>query len=77
MQLKSNFHSGSLGIYRAKSDDLVKNQRVANPANAMRVVTITQSEMQQLAITGLSAGFSHLILHCDAAQYNFGTAVLQ
>lgn len=73
----SDFHTGSLGIYLAKSNDLVRNQRAANPANVVRVGTITQSGAQQLAITGTSAGFSHVILHCDAAQYNFGAAALQ
>ena len=73
----SDFHTGSLGIYLAKSDDLVRNQRAANPANVLRVGTITQSGAQQLAVTGMSAGFTHLILHCDAAQYNFGAAALQ
>lgn len=73
----SDFHTGSLGIYLAKSNDLVKNQRAANPTNVLRVGTITQSGEQQLAITGASAGFSHVILHCDAAQYNFGAAALQ
>lgn len=73
----SDFHTGSLGIYLAKSSDLVRNQRAANPANVLRVGTITQSGAQQLAVTGVSAGFSHLILHCDAAQYNFGAAALQ
>lgn len=73
----SDFHTGSLGIYLAKSSDLVRNQRAANPANVVRVGTITQSGAQQLAITGMSAGFSHVILHCDAAQYNFGAAALQ
>lgn len=73
----SDFHTGSLGIYLAKSNDLVRNQRAANPANVLRVGTITKSGMQQLAVTGMSAGYSHLILHCDAAQYNFGAAALQ
>ncbi|GAA4049328.1 hypothetical protein GCM10022409_39880 [Hymenobacter glaciei] len=73
----SDFHTGSLGIYLAKSSDLVKNQRAANPANVLRVGTITQSGAQQLAITGMSASFSHVILHCDAAQYNFGAAPLR
>ena len=73
----SDFHTGSLGIYLAKSSDLIRNQRAANPANVLRVGTITQSGMQQLAVTGMSAGYSHLILHCDAAQYNFGAAALQ
>lgn len=73
----SDFHTGSLGIYLAKSSDLIKNQRAADPASVVRVGTITQSGMQQLAITGASAGFSHVILHCDAAQYNFGAAALQ
>ena len=73
----SDFHTGSLGIYLAKSDGLVKNQRAANPTNVLRVGTITQSGAQQLAVTGMSAGFSHIILHCDAAQYNFGAAALQ
>ena len=73
----SDFHTGSLGIYLAKSDDLVRNQRAANPANVLRVGPITQSGAQQLAVMGMSAGFTHLILHCDAAQYNFGAAALQ
>lgn len=73
----SDFHTGSLGIYLAKSNDLVKNQRAASPANVLRVGTITQSGAQQLAITGMSADYSHLLLHCDAAQYNFGAAALQ
>ena len=73
----TDFHTGSLGIYLAKSNDLVRNQRAANPANVVRVGTITQSGAQLLPISGTSAGFSHVILHCDAAQYNFGAAALQ
>ena len=73
----SDFHTGSLGIYLAKSNDLIKNQRAANSSNVLRVGTITQSGKQQLAVTGMSAGYSYLILHCDAAQYNFGAAALQ
>lgn len=73
----SDFHTGSLGIYLARSNDLIRNQRAADPASVLRVGTITQSGAQQLAITGMSAGFSHVILHCDAAQYNFGAAALQ
>ena len=73
----SDFHTGSLGIFLAKSNDLIRNQRAVNPANVQRVGTITQSGAQQLAITGMSAGFSHIILHCDAAQYNFRAAPLQ
>ena len=73
----SDFHTGSLGIYLAKSNDLIRNQRAADPASVLRVGTITQSGPQQLTITGMSAGFSHVILHCDAAQYNFGAAALQ
>ena len=73
----SDFHTGSLGIYLAKSNDLVRNQRALNPANVVRVGTITQSGAQRLPITGASAGFSHVVLHCDAAQYNFGAAALQ
>ena len=73
----SDFHTGSLGIYLAKSNDLIRNQRAADAGNVLRVGTITQSGAQQLAITGMSAGFSHVILHCDAAQYNFGAAALQ
>ena len=73
----SDFHTGSLGIYLAKSSDLVRNQRAADPASVVRVGTITQSGAQQLAVAGTSAGFSHVILHCDATQYNFGAAALQ
>ncbi|GAA3963240.1 hypothetical protein [Hymenobacter antarcticus] len=73
----SDFHTGSLGIYLAKSDDLIRNQRAANPANVLRVGTITQSGAQSLLITGTATGFSHVILHCDAAQYNFGAAALK
>ena len=73
----SDFHTGSLGIYLAKSNDLVRNQRALNPANVVRVGTITQSGAQRLSITGVSTGFSHVILHCDPAQYNFGAAALQ
>ena len=77
MDFHSDFHTGSLGIYLAKSNDLIRNQRAANPANVVRVGTITQSGEQQLVITGTSTGFSHVILHCDPAQYNFGAAALQ
>ncbi len=72
----TDFHTGSLGIYLAKSNDLVRNQRAADPASVLRVGTITQSGAQLLPITGMSAGFSHVILHCDPAQYNFGAAAL-
>lgn len=73
----SDFHAGSLGIYLAKSNNLIRNQRAADPANVLRVGTSTKSGMQQLAVTGMSAGYSHFILHCDAEQYNFGATALQ
>lgn len=74
----TDFHTGSLGIYLAKSDGLIRNQRAADPSSVFRVGTITQSGAQMLPITGTSAaGFSHVILHCDPAQYNFGAAALQ
>ncbi|WP_310395524.1 hypothetical protein [Hymenobacter sp.] len=73
----TDFHTGSLGIYLAKSNALVRNQRAADPASVVRVGTITQSGAQLLPITGTSAGFSHVILHCDPAQYNFGAAPMQ
>ena len=74
----TDFHTGALGIYLAKSNDLIRNQRAANPGSVFRVDTITQSGAQLLPISGASsAGFSHVILHCDPAQYNFGAAALQ
>ena len=74
---RTEFHTGSVTIYLAKSNDLIRNQRTANPANVVRVGTITQSGAQLLPIAGTYSGFSHVILHCDPAQYNFGAAALQ
>ena len=74
---RTDFHTGSLGVYLAKSDDLVRVQRAANPTNVVRVGTITRDGAQTLAITGSSTGYSHVIIHCDPAMYNFGAALLQ
>ncbi|GAC1597412.1 MAG: hypothetical protein NVS3B25_22480 [Hymenobacter sp.] len=72
----TDFHTGSLSIYLAKSSDQIRNQQAADPTSVVRVGTITQSGAQLLPITGSATGFSHLILHCDPAQYNFGAAAL-
>lgn len=74
---RTDFHTGSLGVYLAKSDGLVRVQRAANPANVVRVGTITRDGAQLLAVAGSTTGFTHIIIHCDAAQYNFGAALLQ
>ena len=74
---RTDFHTGSLGVYLAKSDGLVRVQRAADPANAVRVGTITKDGAQALAIAGSAAGFTHIIIHCDPAMYNFGAAQLQ
>jgi hypothetical protein len=74
---RTDFHTGSLGVYLALSDGLVRVQRAANPANVLRVGTITRDGAQTLAIPGSAAGFSHVIIHCDPAMYNFGAAQLQ
>ena len=74
---RTDFHTGSLGVYLAKSDDLIRTQRAANPSNVVRVGTITRGGAQTLAISGSAAGFTHVIIHCDAAQYNFGAALMQ
>ncbi|MGY3091355.1 hypothetical protein ACVWYF_004421 [Hymenobacter sp. UYAg731] len=74
---RTDFHTGSLGVYLAKSDGLVRVQVAANPANVVRVGTITRDGAQTLAIPGSATGFTHVIIHCDAAQYNFGAALMQ
>ena len=73
----TDFHTGSLGNYLARSSDLIKNQRAADPGSVVRVGTITQSGAQLLPVSGTATGYSHVVLHCDPAQYNFGAAALQ
>ena len=74
---RTDFHTGSLGVYLAKSDALVRVQRTADPTNVLRIGTITVDGAQTLAIPGTATGFTHVIIHCDPAQYNFGAALLQ
>ncbi len=74
---RTDFHTGSLGVYLAKSDGLVRVQRAADPSNVVRVGTITKDGAQTLAIMGSAAGFTHVIIHCDPAMYNFGAALVQ
>lgn len=74
---RTDFHTGSLGVYLAKSDGLVRVQRAANATNVVRVGTIVRDGAQALAIPGSAAGYSHVIIHCDAAMYNFGAALVQ
>ncbi|WP_152559879.1 hypothetical protein [Hymenobacter sp. IS2118] len=74
---RTDFHTGSLGVYLAKSDGLVRVQRAADATNVVRVGTITKDGAQTLAITGSAAGFSHVIIHCDPAMYNFGAALVK
>ena len=77
MDFHTEVHTGSVTIYLAKSNGEIRTQRAANPANVLRVGSITQSGAQRLLITPSYAGFSHVVLHCDPAQYNFGAAALQ
>ncbi|MBD2767612.1 hypothetical protein IC235_06875 [Hymenobacter sp. BT664] len=74
---RTDFHTGSLGVYLAKSDALVRVQRAADPANVLRVGTIVVDGAQTLPITGGSAGYTHVIIHCDLAMYNFGAALVR
>ena len=74
---RTDFHTGSLGVYLAQSDGLVRVQRAANPASVVRVGTIVRDGAQTLTIPGSATGFSHVIIHCDPAMYNFGPALLQ
>lgn len=74
---RTDFHTGSLGVYLAKSDALIRVQRAANASNVLRVGTITVDGAQTLTIPGSATGFTHVIIHCDPAMYNFGAASLQ
>jgi hypothetical protein len=74
---RTDFHTGSLGVYLAMSSAAIRSQRTANPANVLRVGTITRDGAQTLAIPGSATGFTHVIIHCDPAMYNFGAALLQ
>ncbi|SMB99454.1 hypothetical protein SAMN00120144_0202 [Hymenobacter roseosalivarius DSM 11622] len=74
---RTDFHTGSLGVYLALSSASIRSQRTANPNNVLRVGTITREGAQTLAIPGSAAGFTHVIIHCDPAQINFGAAQLQ
>jgi hypothetical protein len=74
---RTDFHTGSLGVYLAKSDGLVRVQRAADPTNVVRIATITRDGAQVLTIPGSATGYSHVIIHCDPAMYNFGAALLQ
>jgi hypothetical protein len=74
---RTDFHTGSLGVYLAMSSASIRSQRLANPNNVLRIGTITRDGAQSLAIPGSSTGFTHVIIHCDPAQYNFGAAQLQ
>ncbi|SMB87182.1 hypothetical protein SAMN00120144_1497 [Hymenobacter roseosalivarius DSM 11622] len=74
---RTDFHTGSLGVYLAKSSALIRVQRAADPGSVVRLGTITRDGAQTLVIPGSAAGFTHVIIHCDPAQYNFGAALLQ
>lgn len=73
----TDFHTGSLGVYLARSADNVRNQRAAAAANVLRVGTIVRAGAQRLAVPGSATGYTHVIIHCEAAQYNFGAAPLR
>ena len=74
---RTDFHTGSLGVYLAKSNAAIRSQRAADASNVVRVGTITRDGAQTLPITGSSADYPYLIIHCDPAQINFGAALLQ
>ncbi|RSK49908.1 hypothetical protein [Hymenobacter rigui] len=73
----TEFHTGSVAIYLARSADQIRVQRAANPANVLKVGVITQNGLQDLVYEGSHAGFTHVVLYCEAAQYNFGAAELK
>ncbi|WP_156176011.1 hypothetical protein [Hymenobacter terrenus] len=74
---RTDFHTSSLGVHLAKSNGLVRVQRKADPTNVLRVGTVTRDGAQTLAIPGTAAGFTHVIIHCEVAEYNFGAAPLK
>lgn len=73
----TDFHLGTLGVFLAKSDALIRVQEAASPSNVLRVATINRDGAMTLPIPGSATGFTHVIIHCDAARYNFGAALLQ
>ena len=73
----TEFHTGSLGVYLAKSGAGIREQRAASAANVLKVGVITQNGLQDLVYDGSHAGFTHVVFYCEAAQYNFGAAELK
>ena len=76
---KTEFHTGSLGVYLAKSDANIKDQQAAGAGNVLKVGTIVMNGKQFLEIPtrGAYAGFSHVAFYCEAAKYNFAAAALK
>lgn len=75
----TEFHTGSLGVYLAKSDGQVNAQQAAGAGNVLKVGTIVKNGKQFLEIPtkGAYTGFSHVVFYCEAARYNFAAAALK
>ena len=80
---KSEFGTGTVAVYLAKSAANIKSQRTkadGSPNGAGNVLAIgflTKNGRQFLKLPTASTGYSHLVLYCETIEINFGNAPLQ
>ena len=80
---KSDFGTGTVAVYLAKSAANIKSQRTkadGSPNGAGNVLAIgflSKNGKQYLKLPTVSTGFSYLVLYCETVEINFGNAPLQ
>ena len=80
---KSDFGTGTIAVYLAKSAANIKSQRTKadgspnGAGNVLAVGFVSKNGQQYLKLPAASSAFSYVVLYCETVEINFGNAPLQ
>ncbi len=80
---KSDFGTGTVAVYLAKTGANVKSQRTTSAGapnglgNVMAVGFVSKNGQQYLKLPAASSAFSYVVFYCETVEINFGNAPLQ
>lgn len=73
---KSDFHTGTVTIYLAKTADNIGMQEAASASNVLKVALVNKNGKQYFKIPSSAAGFPYVVFYCATAKINFGNSGL-
>ena len=73
----SDFHTGTVTVYLAKTAARIGEQRAAAATNVRAVGFVNKNGKQFLELKDGSAGFNYVVFYCETAEINFGNSQLK